>query len=120
MNKIEFEDMEIEHAHNRTRAYIKIEDGCENFCTYCIIPYVRGCVRSKKHEKVIEEARTLVNHGHKEIVLTGIHTGHYGADLKDYDFSDLLLELEKIDGLDRIRISSFCSLLINDSNCFIK
>ena len=111
MNKIEFEDMEIKHAHNRTRAYIKIEDGCENFCTYCIIPYVRGCVRSKKHEKVIEEARTLVNHGHKEIVLTGIHTGHYVDG--DYDFADLLNDLSKIEGLIRIRISS---IEINELN----
>lgn len=101
-----FEDMEINNFKSKTRAYIKIEDGCENYCTYCIIPYVRGKVRSKKKENVIREVTSLVNEGHKEIVLTGIHTGHYGADLKDYDFSDLLKELEQIKGLERIRISS--------------
>ena len=91
INKADFDDMEISYFNTRTRALVKIEDGCENFCSYCIIPYVRGRVRSKKPEKVIEEAKRLVNNGYKEIVLTGIHTGHYGADLKDYDFSDLLL-----------------------------
>ena len=104
INEADFDDMEISYFNTRTRALVKIEDGCENFCSYCIIPYVRGRVRSKKPERVIEEAKRLVENGYKEIVLTGIHTGHYGADLKDYDFSDLLLELEKIDGLDRIRI----------------
>lgn len=106
INEADFDDMEISYFNTRTRALVKIEDGCENFCSYCIIPYVRGRVRSKRPEKVIDEVKRLVNNGYKEIVLTGIHTGHYGADLKDYDFSDLLLELEKIDGLDRIRISS--------------
>ncbi len=112
VNKIEFEDMEIKHTHNKTRAYIKIEDGCENFCTYCIIPYVRGCVRSKKHERVIHEAKELVKNGHKEIVLTGIHTGHY----KDgcYDFADLLNDLINIDGLNRLRISSIEINELND------
>lgn len=101
-----FDNMEISHFNTRTRALVKIEDGCENYCTYCIIPYVRGKVRSKRPEDVISEVKKLVSNGYKEIVLTGIHTGHYGADLNNYDFSDLLLELEKIDGLERIRISS--------------
>lgn len=114
INEADFDDMEISYFNTRTRALVKIEDGCENFCSYCIIPYVRGRVRSKKPEKVIEEAKRLVKNGYKEIVLTGIHTGHYGADLKDYDFSDLLLELEKIDGLDRIRISSIEITELND------
>ena len=114
INEANFDDMEISYFNTRTRALVKIEDGCENFCSYCIIPYVRGRVRSKKPEKVIEEAKRLVNNGYKEIVLTGIHTGHYVADLKDYDFSDLLLELEKIDGLDRIRISSIEITELND------
>ena len=114
ITKADFDDMEISYFNTRTRALIKIEDGCENFCSYCIIPYVRGRVRSKKPERVIEEAKRLVKNGYKEIVLTGIHTGHYGADLKDYDFSDLLLELEKIDGLDRIRISSIEITELND------
>lgn len=114
INEADFDDMEISYFNTRTRALVKIEDGCENFCSYCIIPYVRGRVRSKKPERVIEEAKRLVKNGYKEIVLTGIHTGHYGADLKDYDFSDLLLELEKIDGLDKIRISSIEITELND------
>ena len=114
ITEADFDDMEISYFNTRTRALVKIEDGCENFCSYCIIPYVRGRVRSKKPERVIEAAKRLVKNGYKEIVLTGIHTGHYGADLKDYDFSDLLLELEKIDGLDRIRISSIEITELND------
>lgn len=109
-----FEDMEVVDFNSRVRAFVKIEDGCENYCTYCIIPYVRGKVRSKKKENVIREVNALVKKGHKEIVLTGIHTGHYGADLNDYDFSDLLTDLEKVDGLDRIRISSIEITELND------
>ena len=101
-----FEDMFIDKFENHTRAFVKIQDGCNNFCSFCIIPYARGNVRSKEKEFVIDEVKALVKNGYKEIVLTGIHTGHYGQDLKEYDFSDLLLELEKIDGLERIRISS--------------
>ena len=70
-----FEDMFIDGEESRTRAFVKIQDGCENFCSYCIIPYVRGGLRSKSRDKVIEEVISLVNKGHKEIVLTGIHTG---------------------------------------------
>ena len=110
----QFDDMEIKHFNTRTRALVKIEDGCENYCSYCIIPYVRGKVRSKDPKKVIDEVNRLVSNGYKEIVLTGIHTGHYGSDLHDYDFSDLLLELEKINGLDRIRISSIEITELND------
>jgi len=100
-----FEDMCLNNF-NKTRAFVKIEDGCENFCSYCIIPYARGKVRSKKPDVVIEEINDLIRNGHKEIVLTGIHTGHYGSDLKDYNFSKLLKEIEKIEGLERLRISS--------------
>ena len=100
-----FETMKINNF-NRTRAFVKIEDGCENYCSYCIIPYARGKVRSKLPNDVLEEVTTLVNGGHKEIVLTGIHTGHYGADLDGYTFAKLLSELVKIEGLERIRISS--------------
>ena len=101
----DFEDMCLNNF-NKTRAFVKIEDGCENFCSYCIIPYARGKVRSKKPEVVISEIKNLINDGHKEIVLTGIHTGHYGSDLEDYSFSKLLKEIEKIEGLERLRISS--------------
>ena len=109
-----FDDMEMDVFNTRTRALVKIEDGCENFCSYCIIPYVRGKVRSKKPERVIKEVTSLVKNGYKEIVLTGIHTGHYGSDLENYDFSDLLIELEKIDELERIRISSIEIVELND------
>ncbi len=100
-----FEDMCLNNF-NKTRAYVKIEDGCENYCSYCIIPYSRGKVRSKDPKVVISEITNLVNDGHKEIVLTGIHTGHYGSDLNNYTFSKLLREIENIKGLKRLRISS--------------
>ncbi|MEG0977419.1 MAG: tRNA (N(6)-L-threonylcarbamoyladenosine(37)-C(2))-methylthiotransferase MtaB [Bacilli bacterium] len=98
-----FEDMFIEN-YNHVRAFIKIEDGCDNFCSYCIIPFVRGAVRSKDFDVVIKEAKCLVKNGHKEIVLTGIHTGHYENSNKH--LSDLINELSLIDGLERIRLSS--------------
>lgn len=104
MDEVEFENMELDSMEGRTRAFVKIEDGCENFCTYCIIPYVRGKVRSKSHEMVIEEVTNLVNKGYKEVVLTGIHTGHYVD--KDYNFEHLLRDLVTISGLLRLRISS--------------
>ncbi len=99
-----FEDMKIKRF-NQTRAYVKIEDGCNNFCSYCIIPYVRGEIRSKPLNEVITEIKTLVKEGYKEIVLTGIHTGHYGADLK-ISFATLLKNIVLIPHLERIRISS--------------
>lgn len=108
-----FEDMEITHLENHTRAFIKIEDGCNNFCNYCVIPYVRGNVRSKNKNKVIEEAETLVNNGYKEIVLTGIHTGQYGSDINT-DLFSLLIELLEIEKLNRIRISSIELAEMND------
>ena len=110
---VPFENMRLNNFE-QTRAFVKIEDGCENFCSYCIIPYSRGKVRSKKPEDVIEEVTNLTQIRHKEIVLAGIHTGHYGADLEDYDFSDLLIELCKIKGLERLRISSIEITELND------
>lgn len=108
---LDFEDMYISD-YNHTRAFIKIEDGCDNFCSYCIIPYVRGSVRSKDIDKVIKEAKELAKHGHKEIVLTGIHTGHYLNN--GYDLTDLINELSKIDDIKRIRISSIEITELND------
>lgn len=102
---VPFEHMVLNNF-NRTRAFVKIEDGCENYCSYCIIPYARGRVRSKEPRIVLEEITKLVNDGHKEVVLTGIHTGHYGGDLKDYNFASLLDDILKITGLERLRISS--------------
>ena len=101
----EFEDMEITSFGSKTRAFVKIQDGCENYCTYCIIPYVRGKCRSKKLDTIISEITSLVNNGYKEIVLTGIHTGSYGIDI-DVSFSKLLEEIIKIPNLYRLRISS--------------
>lgn len=100
-----FEHMVLNNF-NRTRAFVKIEDGCENYCSYCIIPYARGKVRSKEPGIVLEEITKLVQDGHKEVVLTGIHTGHYGGDLANYNFANLLRDIIKIDGLERLRISS--------------
>lgn len=101
----EFEDMFITNMNSRTRAFVKIQDGCENFCSYCIIPYTRGKCRSKDKDKVINEVESLVENGYQEVVLTGIHTGHYGSDINE-SFPSLLKELVKIGGLKRLRISS--------------
>ena len=108
-----FEDMYIDNFPGRTRAFVKIQDGCENFCTYCLIPFVRGKCRSKEESKVIEEVKALVNNGYKEVVLTGIHTGSYGVDL-DTSFADLLEKLVKIKGLERLRISSIETTELNE------
>ena len=105
-NKVKFDNLFISDFKNHQRAFLKIQDGCNNFCSYCIIPYTRGRIRSKNPERVLEEAKYLVDSGHIEIVLTGINTGSYGIDLKDYCFADLLRDLETIEGLKRIRISS--------------
>lgn len=101
----EFENMEIRTFEGRTRAFVKIQDGCENFCSYCIIPFVRGKCRSKKKEHVIKEVETLVHHGYQEIVLTGIHTGNYGTE-NGTSLAELLKELLRIEDLYRLRISS--------------
>ena len=103
LSNTEFEDMQLNNF-NKTRAFVKIQDGCNNFCSYCIIPYTRGNVRSKRKEDVINEITNLINYGHKEVVLTGIHTGNYHDN--DYDFADLLNDVVKIKGLKRLRISS--------------
>lgn len=105
LTKVEFEKMEITKFENHTRAFVKIEDGCNAFCSYCIIPYVRGRVRSKAKEDVISEVKTLVEDGYKEIVLTGIHTGKYGIDIGS-SLEELLYDLVEIPGIYRIRLSS--------------
>ena len=102
-----FEDLDIDEFTRNTRAFLKIQDGCNNFCTYCIIPYARGRIRSRDKESVLKQAQKLVNHGFVEIVLTGIHTAGYGQDFDDYSFYDLLVDLTtQIKGLKRLRISS--------------
>ena len=113
MDNVPFEEM-ILNNFNKTRAFVKIQDGCNNFCTYCIIPYVRGSVRSKVKDDVIKEVTNLVNNGHKEIVLTGIHTGNYGCEFENYDFANLLDDLIKIKGLERLRISSIEATELNE------
>ncbi len=113
MTHISFEPMRLNNF-NKTRAFVKIQDGCNNFCSYCIIPYTRGNVRSKKKEDVIEEVKHLTKQGHKEIVLTGIHTGNYGAEFTNYDFADLLKDLLQIKELHHLRISSIEMNEIND------
>ena len=108
-----FEPMMLNNF-NKTRAFVKIQDGCNNFCSYCIIPYTRGNVRSKDKQRVLKEIQLLVDEGHKEVVLTGIHTGNYGAEFADYKFADLLKDIVKIDKLERLRISSIEITEIND------
>lgn len=115
MNTKGFEDLQVKSFSENTRAFMKIQDGCNNFCTYCIIPYARGLVRSRAKESVLKEAQTLVDHGFVEIVLTGIHTAGYGQDLENYTFADLLYDLcHEIKGLKRLRISSIETSQINE------
>lgn len=113
MNLRKFEDLNIDRFKN-TRAFLKIQDGCNNFCTYCIIPYARGRVRSRQKESVLNQAQRLVDNGYVEIVLTGIHTAGYGEDLDDYSFYELLVDLVKIKGIKRLRISSIETSQISD------
>lgn len=110
-----FEEMDVPEFSDRTRASLKIQEGCNNFCTFCIIPWSRGLLRSRDPKNVIEQAQKLVDAGYKEIVLTGIHTAGYGEDMKDYNFAMLLRDLEtKVNGLKRIRISSIEASQITD------
>ncbi|MGX4669635.1 tRNA (N(6)-L-threonylcarbamoyladenosine(37)-C(2))-methylthiotransferase MtaB [Cerasibacillus sp. JNUCC 74] len=110
-----FEEMDVPEFSDRTRASLKIQEGCNNFCTFCIIPWSRGLLRSRDPKNVIEQAQKLVDAGYKEIVLTGIHTAGYGEDMKDYNFAMLLKDLEtKVNGLKRIRISSIEASQITD------
>ncbi|MBQ4030330.1 MAG: tRNA (N(6)-L-threonylcarbamoyladenosine(37)-C(2))-methylthiotransferase MtaB [Bacilli bacterium] len=112
--RTDFENMTVKKYDDLTRAFVKIQDGCNNYCAYCIIPYVRGSIRSKKMEDVLEEVKELVEMGHHEIVLTGINTGAYGKETGLYDLTDLIREMSKIEGLDRIRVSSIEMTEIND------
>ncbi|HLQ70943.1 MAG TPA: tRNA (N(6)-L-threonylcarbamoyladenosine(37)-C(2))-methylthiotransferase MtaB [Bacillota bacterium] len=110
-----FEEMDVPAFTDRTRASLKIQEGCNNFCTFCIIPWSRGLLRSRDPKSVIEQAQKLVDAGYKEIVLTGIHTAGYGEDLPDYNFAKLLRALEnEVEGLKRIRISSIEASQITD------
>ncbi|MCC0564489.1 tRNA (N(6)-L-threonylcarbamoyladenosine(37)-C(2))-methylthiotransferase MtaB [Brevibacillus borstelensis] len=114
MKAREFEELDVPNFTDRTRASLKIQEGCNNFCTFCIIPWARGLMRSRKPESVLEQARQLVAAGYLEIVLTGIHTGGYGEDLEDYNLAKLLVDLHQVEGLKRIRISSIEASQITD------
>ena len=105
-NKV-FEELSIETYQDRTRAFLKIQDGCNRFCSYCLIPYARGGVCSKSPDKVIEEVKELAKHGFKEIILSGIHIASYGVDLdEDISLVDILEKINEVEGIERIRIGS--------------
>jgi threonylcarbamoyladenosine tRNA methylthiotransferase MtaB len=102
-----FEELNIEEYQTKTRAFLKIQDGCNRFCSYCLIPFARGAVCSKKPEKVLEEVRELAKNGFKEIILSGIHTASYGVDLEGkVNLVSLLEDIDKVEGIERIRIGS--------------
>ena len=101
-------------SNNRTRAYMKVQDGCNRFCTYCIIPFARGPIRSRTIEDSVREARTLADRGFKEIVLTGIHIGSFGMDMGDMRLIDLIEAIAEVDGIERIRLSSVEPIIITD------
>lgn len=113
----EYESLTIHKINEHTRAYIKIQDGCNQFCSYCIIPYTRGRIRSKQPEDVIQEIRALAREGYKEVVLTGIHLSSYGMDFPEENRTDLLAVIEnvqKIDGIERIRLGSLEPRIITE------
>ena len=110
----EYEELGITSYTENVRAFLKIQDGCNNFCTYCIVPFRRGKMRSRKKENVINEAKYLVEDGYQEIVLSGIHVGGYGQDLENCSFSSLVEELSNIEGLKSLRISSIEESEIDD------
>lgn len=110
-----YEELDVPAFTDRTRASLKIQEGCNNFCTFCIIPWARGLMRSRDPQEVLNQAQQLVDAGYLEIVLTGIHTGGYGQDLKDYNLAQLLRDLEaNVKGLKRLRISSIEASQLTD------
>ncbi|MDE4083737.1 tRNA (N(6)-L-threonylcarbamoyladenosine(37)-C(2))-methylthiotransferase MtaB [Planococcus maritimus] len=110
-----YEELDVPAFTDRTRASLKIQEGCNNFCTFCIIPWARGLMRSRDPQEVIRQAQQLVDAGYQEIVLTGIHTGGYGEDLKEYNLAQLLRDLEQyVNGLKRLRISSIEASQLTD------
>jgi threonylcarbamoyladenosine tRNA methylthiotransferase MtaB len=115
MKTRDFEELDVPDFNERTRAFLKIQEGCNNFCTFCIIPWSRGLSRSRAPQSVLEQAKQLVASGYKEIVLTGIHTGGYGDDMENYNLTSLLWDLDKVEGLERIRISSIEASQIDDA-----
>ncbi|MCL2353797.1 MAG: tRNA (N(6)-L-threonylcarbamoyladenosine(37)-C(2))-methylthiotransferase MtaB [Defluviitaleaceae bacterium] len=122
LEKRPYEPQTVTSLENRTRSYLKIQDGCNNFCTYCIIPHARGLSRSRPFRDIMEEAHALVALGCKEIVVTGIHVASYGKDLdEDVSLLDVLRQLAEVKGLERIRLSSVEPNVVDDAFCeFIK
>ena len=114
MGEKEFEPLQISRLTNRTRAYIKIQEGCNRYCTNCIIPYARGPIRSRKPEEVVEEVKKLAENGFKEVVLTGIHVASYGLDLGNITLADIIEKVHSVDGIERIRFSSMEPLAIDN------
>lgn len=110
----EFETINIDTIKGKTRAYMKIQDGCNQYCTYCIIPYARGPIRSRELKNIINETEKLAEAGFKEIVFTGIHIASYGKDIKDIQLIQVLEEVAKVEGIERIRFSSIEPTIIND------
>ena len=106
MHERTFEPLSIQKLSNRTRAYLKIQDGCSQFCSYCIIPYARGPIRSRAPKDVVEEVKRLAENGFKEVVLTGIHVASYGKDLKTVTLTDIIKQVHDVEGIERIRFSS--------------
>ena len=109
-----YEELGVTSFSENVRAYLKIQDGCDNFCTYCLIPYRRGKMRSRAKENIIQEAKYLIEQGYSEIVLTGIHVGGYGKDLSGTSFPDLVEEIANLPGLRSLRISSIEESEIDD------
>lgn len=106
MEEKEFEPLSIQKLKNRTRAYLKIQDGCSQYCSYCIIPYARGRIRSRKPEDVITEVKRLAENGFQEVILAGIHVASYGKDLKNITLLEIVQKVHEIEGIKRIRFSS--------------
>ena len=102
---VEYEELKLSSTGEHTRAYLKVQDGCNQFCSYCIIPYVRGRVRSRKRQEIVDEVKRLVKNGYQEFVLTGIHLSSYGVDCSD-SLLQLILAVHEIEGVKRIRLGS--------------
>ena len=114
----EYEALFVTNVSGHTRAYLKIQDGCNQFCSYCIIPYTRGRIRSRKPEDVIKEVKSLAENGFKEIVLTGIHLSSYGKDSGDSSLLEIIGEIHEINGIERIRLGSLEPRIITED--FVK
>ena len=110
----EYEEMHLSKTAEHTRAYIKVQDGCNQFCTYCIIPFARGRVRSRAKDDVIREVTDLANNGYKEVVLTGIHLSSYGVDLDGENLLSLILAVNEVEGIERIRLGSLEPRIITE------